>query len=390
MGSGCEPTLPQSVLEVPASVPRRACRVEGDNVGERADPRVRQFGQVAVDPCSNSRNITGRGDPWPPPNSGAERGRQLGPPFLENVDDALYTSGVGSRHRSRAARRRFARHADRRRRGTFGSRVEVFRASRGCASSGSTPTRPPSSVAASATVRAIGPSASRVNEIGMVPERLVRPSVGLSPTIPQREDGITIEPYVSRPMAPAAKFAATAAAEPELESPVLNLSAYGLRPIPARPLHPPCSGQPRKAFHSDMLALPSRIAPASRSVPTTPHLWGHSIRPGRATLRSSPSGRRSRSVLQHDRDAVQRSSDAARRSFTVEPAAIASASGFTSMIEFTRGPSQSIASIRARWSRVIDSAVASPTPSRPASPRSLRRATGSRPRAEAPAPWPRP
>src|SRR4249919_2104571 len=133
---------------------------------------------------------------------------------------------------------------------------------------------PFNNAATSLTLRAIGPSASRVNETGIVPERPISPAVGFNPTTPQSEDGITIEPYVSSPTAPAAKLAATAAAEPELESPVPKFNAYGLRPMPARALHPPRLGNPRNAFHSDRFAFPSRIAPATRRRVATPASLG--------------------------------------------------------------------------------------------------------------------
>src|ERR671938_1556252 len=71
--------------------------------------------------------------------------------------------------------------------------------------------------AASATVRAIGPTTSWLWEIGTTPLRLVRPSVGLMPTTPLAPEGDTIEPSVSVPSAPAARLAAAATAEPELE-----------------------------------------------------------------------------------------------------------------------------------------------------------------------------
>ena len=75
----------------------------------------------------------------------------------------------------------------------------------------------PSTAAASATVRAIGPTVSCVYEMGMTPARLVRPTVGLMPTMPQTVDGPTIEPSVSVPSATGARLALTAAPEPELE-----------------------------------------------------------------------------------------------------------------------------------------------------------------------------
>ena len=51
----------------------------------------------------------------------------------------------------------------------------------------------------------------------MTPARLTRPTVGLMPTTPQLFAGPTMLPSVSVPMATEVKFAATAAAEPELE-----------------------------------------------------------------------------------------------------------------------------------------------------------------------------
>lgn len=63
----------------------------------------------------------------------------------------------------------------------------------------------------------MGPAVSCVLEIGMIPLRLSRPTVGLMPTIPLALDGQTMEPSVSVPTAAAHKFAETAAPEPELE-----------------------------------------------------------------------------------------------------------------------------------------------------------------------------
>src|SRR5215207_627970 len=53
--------------------------------------------------------------------------------------------------------------------------------------------------------------------MGITPERLTRPSVGFMPTTELTEAGQTIEPSVSVPTATAARLAATATAEPELE-----------------------------------------------------------------------------------------------------------------------------------------------------------------------------
>ena len=80
-------------------------------------------------------------------------------------------------------------------------------------------------MAASATVRAMGPAVSWLWLIGMIPARLTRPSVGLIPTMPLICDGQMIEPSVSVPMAAAQRLAATAAPEPELEPHGLRSSA---------------------------------------------------------------------------------------------------------------------------------------------------------------------
>ena len=58
-----------------------------------------------------------------------------------------------------------------------------------------------------------------------MPERLTRPTVGLSPTMPDIDAGLTIDPSVSVPIAKVARFADTATAEPELEPLGLRLSA---------------------------------------------------------------------------------------------------------------------------------------------------------------------
>ena len=74
-----------------------------------------------------------------------------------------------------------------------------------------------SSSAQSFTLRAIGPAVSCQWVMGMMPFPMVRPRVGLRPTMPQALDGLTMEPSVSVPMAAKQRLAETAAAEPELE-----------------------------------------------------------------------------------------------------------------------------------------------------------------------------
>src|ERR1041384_6258400 len=93
-------------------------------------------------------------------------------------------------------------------------------------------------MAASRTVRAIGPAGSWLCEMGMMPERLISASVGLIPTIPFALDGHTTEPSVSLPTATAQKLAETAAPEPELEPQGFRSRTYGFRVCPPRALHP--------------------------------------------------------------------------------------------------------------------------------------------------------
>src|SRR5581483_1708483 len=104
--------------------------------------------------------------------------------------------------------------------------------------------------------------------MGMMPERLTNPTVGLSPTIPVNDEGERTEPSVSVPTATAHKFALTAAAEPELDPEGLRSRAYGFRVWPPRPLQPLVELDPRKLAHSLKLVFPSNTAPAARSLST--------------------------------------------------------------------------------------------------------------------------
>src|SRR6185503_5730932 len=103
-------------------------------------------------------------------------------------------------------------------------------------SAGSTPVIPPRRIAASVTVRVIGPAVSWLAEIGMMPDRLTSPTVGLSPTMPHKVDGDTIDPSVSVPTDTAQRLAEVAAPEPELDPEGLRSSEYGFRVRPPRPL----------------------------------------------------------------------------------------------------------------------------------------------------------
>src|SRR6201996_534335 len=114
----------------------------------------------------------------------------------------------------------------------------------------------------------MGPAVSWLAEIGMIPARDTRPTVGLIPTRPLALLGHTIEPSVSVPTAATARSAAMAAPDPELEPQGLRFRAYGLRVCPPRPLQPLEERAERKLAHSLKLVLPRISAPAALSLPT--------------------------------------------------------------------------------------------------------------------------
>src|SRR4051812_42148533 len=119
-----------------------------------------------------------------------------------------------------------------------------------------------STTAASATLRVIGPAVSCEGEIGMMPLRLPRPTVGLGPTSPATLLGHMIEPSVSVPMPACARLAATAAPVPELEPHGLRPAPYGFTVCPPRALQPLDERFDRMLAHSDRLVLPTSTAPA--------------------------------------------------------------------------------------------------------------------------------
>ena len=149
----------------------------------------------------------------------------------------------------------------------------------------STSVKQPSRIAASGTVRAIGPAVSWLCAIGMTPVRLIRPTVGFTPTIPFNDDGDRIEPSVSVPTATTHKLAATATAEPELEPDGLRSSAYGFRVSPPRPLQPLTDRGERK------FVLPRGAPhPLHAAAPPGTYRRAGSIPPGPATPPSCSSG----------------------------------------------------------------------------------------------------
>ena len=77
-------------------------------------------------------------------------------------------------------------------------------------------------IAASVTVRAIGPAVSKFRFFGAMPSRLISPVVGRSPTMPVNEAGPRTEVLVSLPTETTARLAATATADPLLDPPALR------------------------------------------------------------------------------------------------------------------------------------------------------------------------
>src|SRR6266851_8267237 len=116
----------------------------------------------------------------------------------------------------------------------------------------------------------------------MMPLRLTRPTVGLIPAKPFEDDGQTMEPSVSVPMAAAQRFAETPAPEPELEPQGLRSSAYGFLVRPPRPLHSLVEWLERMLAHSLRLVWPKITAPAARSFCTTNESFG-GLAPTRAS-----------------------------------------------------------------------------------------------------------
>ena len=86
-----------------------------------------------------------------------------------------------------------------------------------------------SSSAASATVRASGPSVVSPTRSGMSGALEIRPRDGLIPNRPQTLAGIRMDPPPSLPCAAGASPAATAAPAPPLEPPADRLRSHGVR-----------------------------------------------------------------------------------------------------------------------------------------------------------------
>src|SRR3954452_10194557 len=116
--------------------------------------------------------------------------------------------------------------------------------------------------AASVTVRQIGPTRV-LRPRWIIPEALTSSRVGTRPTTSLNEDGLTIDPPVSSPIAQVTKFIETEVAEPPLEPPGSRVVSYGLHSVPPNELRaaPPA--------YSSRLAFARMIAPALRRRSTT-------------------------------------------------------------------------------------------------------------------------
>ena len=109
-------------------------------------------------------------------------------------------------------------------------------------------------MAASSTVRDMGPTWSMDHDPAATPYRLTLPQLGLSPDSPHQAAGRRIEPPVSSPNDVAHRKAAVAEPDPPLEPPVNLLRSQGLR------LGLYCCDAPRA--NSVRLVLPNKTAPA--------------------------------------------------------------------------------------------------------------------------------
>src|SRR5687768_15208086 len=98
----------------------------------------------------------------------------------------------------------------------------------------------------------------------MPPVMGTRPQVGLRPYTPHQQEGVRIEPPWSPPRAISTSFAATSAALPPDDPPVLCSRLYGLRIGPVAQVWLPAEKQ-----RSSHAALPLMVPPASSTRVTT-------------------------------------------------------------------------------------------------------------------------
>src|SRR5258708_3949109 len=102
--------------------------------------------------------------------------------------------------------------------------------------------------------------------MGIMPARLHKPTVGLIPTSPFTDDGETMEPSVSVPIAMAHKLADAADPDPALERFGFLSKIQGHLVCPPRLLQALVECVDLKLAHSLKLVLPNSTAPASLSL----------------------------------------------------------------------------------------------------------------------------
>ena len=122
-----------------------------------------------------------------------------------------------------------------------------------------------SSIAASATVRAIGPGTARPASLSTPEPAGTSPRDGFSPTRPHAAAGIRIDPPPSDPGANGSSPAATATAAPPLDPPAPSAVSYGLRAGGATS----GLGVARAARTPGVFVLPRLTPPARRARATS-------------------------------------------------------------------------------------------------------------------------
>src|SRR6185312_24454 len=112
-------------------------------------------------------------------------------------------------------------------------------------------------IAASSTLRAMGPSLSMLQLKAIAPYLLTRPKEGRRPVTPHSVDGDTIDPRVSDPMAKGRQPALTADAEPADEPLDPRVISHGFFVLP--PNHTsPWASSPNEVFAINMAPAFSR------------------------------------------------------------------------------------------------------------------------------------
>ena len=191
-----------------------------------------------------------------------------------------------------------------------------------------------------------------------MPARLTRPTVGLIPASPFEDEGQTIDPSVSVPIAAAHKFAEVPAPDPELDPQALRSRAYGFLVRPPRPLHPLVEWLERILAHSLRFVLPRITAPAARSFWATKESFGgfeptSASEPAVVIILSAVS---MLSLISTGTPWRGPRGPFALRSRS-SSSAIARASGFSSMTLLMAGPCLSISSMRAVYFSTSERAV---------------------------------